>query len=58
MSEAPKHEWHFNITDMIGFAENFISYTNGFDKDRFVSFGITYDATLRNLELVGEAAKN
>ena len=41
---------------MIAFAENVISYTDGFDQDRFVKSGITYDATLRNLELIGEAA--
>jgi uncharacterized protein with HEPN domain len=41
---------------MVGFAENVLSYTDGFDQERFVSSGITYDATLRNLELIGEAA--
>ena len=56
MSDSPQREWHFYITDMIGFSENVINYTGGFDLDRFVSSGITYDATLRNLELIGEAA--
>ena len=56
MSDSPKREWHFYITDMISFAENVISYTDGFDQERFVNSGITYDATLRNLELIGEAA--
>lgn len=56
MSDAPQREWRFYITDMIGFAENVLSYTDGFDQERFVSSGITYDATLRNLELIGEAA--
>ena len=41
---------------MITFAENVISYTDGFDQERFINSGITYDATLRNLELIGEAA--
>ena len=58
MSDSPQREWRFYITDMIGFAENVISYTGGFDLDRFVNSGITYDATLRNLELIGEAAKH
>ena len=40
----------------VAFAENVISYTDGFDQERFVNSGITYDATLRNLELIGEAA--
>ena len=56
MSDSPQREWRFYITDMIAFAENVISYTDGFDQDRFVKSGITYDATLRNLELIGEAA--
>lgn len=56
MSEAPQREWRFYVSDMVAFAENVMSYTDGFDLDRFVSSGITYDATLRNLELIGEAA--
>ena len=56
MSNSPPREWRFYITDMIVFAENVMSYTDGFDQDRFVESGITYDATLRNLELIGEAA--
>ena len=56
MSNSPPREWRFYITDMIAFAANVISYTDGFDQERFVSSGITYDATLRNLELIGEAA--
>lgn len=56
MSDSPKREWRFYITDIIGFAGNVTSYTDGFDLERFVNSGITYDATLRNLELIGEAA--
>lgn len=56
MSDAPQREWRFYVSDMITFAENVMSYTDGFDVDRFVNSGITYDATLRNLELIGEAA--
>jgi len=56
MSEAPVREWQFYISDMIAFADNVISYTEGFELESFVNSGITYDATLRNLELIGEAA--
>lgn len=41
---------------MIGFAEKVLTFTAGLDQDQFVSDGLTYDATLRNLELIGEAA--
>lgn len=49
-------EWHFYLDDMIGFAEKVIAYTDGFDQNRFVVSGLNYDATIRNLELLGEAA--
>jgi uncharacterized protein with HEPN domain len=30
--------------------------TNGFDQDTFILTGLNYDATVRNLELIGKAA--
>jgi len=41
---------------MIGFAEKVLLYTEGLDQQAFVESGLNYDATLRNLELIGEAA--
>ena len=38
------------------FSQRVILYTDGFDKDRLVASWLNYDATLRNLELIGEAA--
>ena len=51
-----EREWRFYLDDMIGFAEKVTSYTHGLTQDAFVVSGLTYDATLRNLELIGEAA--
>jgi uncharacterized protein with HEPN domain len=51
-----EREWRFFIDDMIRFAGNVLSYTKGMDQDDFVSTLLNYDATLRNLELIGEAA--
>jgi uncharacterized protein with HEPN domain len=51
-----KREWRFYLDDMIGFARKVESYTAGLDQAGFVADGRTYDATLRNLELIGEAA--
>lgn len=48
--------WHFYLSDMIGFAEKVLAYTEGMDQSTFKASGMTYDATLRNLELIGEAA--
>lgn len=56
MSESGSREWRFYLDDMIGFAEKIIAYTNGFDQARFVASSLNYDATVRNLELIGEAA--
>ena len=58
MSKDVGREWRFYLDDMIGFAEKVIAYTEGFDQERFVASGINYDAALRNLELIGEAATN
>ncbi|MDI5983373.1 DUF86 domain-containing protein [Halomonas sp. M4R5S39] len=58
MSDASsQREWRFYIDDMIGFAEKVLSYTEGLDQDSFIAHDLTYDATLRNLELIGEAAR-
>ena len=49
-------EWRFYLDDMMEFAGKVLSYTEGLDQDGFVESELTYDATLRNLELIGEAA--
>jgi len=49
-------DWRLYVQDMIEFGEKVLSYTNGLDQATFIADGRTYDATLRNLELVGEAA--
>ena len=57
MSERrPEREWRFYIDDMIGFAEKVVAYTEGLTQDDFIEHDLTYDATLRNLELIGEEA--
>jgi len=38
---------------MIGFANNALSYTAGLSTAEFLADTRTYDATLRNLELIG-----
>ncbi len=56
MSDATQREWRFYLDDMISFAEKVIVYTHGLDQAGFVTSGLNYDATVRNLELIGEAA--
>jgi uncharacterized protein with HEPN domain len=49
-------EWRFYVDDMIAFAEKVLACTAGLDQNAFVANALVYDATLRNLELIGEAA--
>lgn len=48
--------WRFYVQDMIEFGEKVLFYTDGLDQEAFIADGLTYDATLRNLQLIGEAA--
>jgi uncharacterized protein with HEPN domain len=56
MSDAAQREWRFYLDDMINFAGKVVTYTQGLDQEGFVASGLNYDAALRNLELIGEAA--
>ena len=55
MSEHSR-DWGFYIRDMQEFAERVLDYTRGLDRDSLVENQLIYDATLRNIELIGEAA--
>ncbi|OKH18646.1 DUF86 domain-containing protein [[Limnothrix rosea] IAM M-220] len=55
---TPAREWRFYIDDMIRFTEKVQRYTQGLDQESFIQSELYYDATLRNLELIGEAATN
>lgn len=57
MSDAAiQREWRFYVDDMIGFCERVLAFTQGFDQVAFQSDAMRFDATIRNLELIGEAA--
>lgn len=56
MSESLERKWHFYIDDMLGFCTKVLEYTKHLDADNFAQSGVIYDATLRNIELIGEAA--
>jgi uncharacterized protein with HEPN domain len=55
-TDRSEREWRFYLDDMIGFAEKVLAYTTGLDQSAFVEDELRYDATLRNPELIGEAA--
>ena len=48
--------WRFYVQDMLQFGQKALSYTDGMDEAAFIADVLTYDATLRNIELIGEAA--
>lgn len=56
MSEGLTRAWRFYVDDMIGFARKAIDYTQALDRAGFSEDSLRRDATLRNLELLGEAA--
>ena len=49
------HKMH--LDDMLAAAEKIIEYVGEMSFDRFVSDAKTFDAVIRNLEIIGEAAK-
>ena len=49
-------EWRFYVDDMLEFAGNVVAFTADYDQPTFENDRKTYDATIRNLELIGEAA--
>ena len=57
-SKRPEREWRLYLEDMMDFARRILHYTNGLDQAPFIADRRTYDAALRNLELIGEAATN
>lgn len=55
-SEQEHRNWRLYVQDMIEFSEKVLSYTDGLTKDAFIADGMTYDATLHNIQLIGRAA--
>jgi uncharacterized protein with HEPN domain len=57
MSETvPQREWRFYVEDMLGYCDKVLGFARGIDRAAFTSDVMRYDAILRNLELIGEAA--
>lgn len=55
-TEEGRRAWRFYLEDMIDFAQKARDYTQDQELAGFLASRLTYDATLRNLELIGEAA--
>ena len=55
-AEHEGRDWRLYIQDMLEFGEKVLSYTEALGPDAFIADSLIYDATLRNIELIGEAA--
>ena len=50
-------EWTLYVGDMLACCDHVLTYTEGVSREIFDQRGIVFDATVRNLELLGEAAR-
>ena len=51
-------EWRFRLEDILSAAERILEYTQGMDAKTFAQDQRTVDAVIRNLEIIGEAARH
>ena len=49
-------DWKVYLNDMIEFCERVLTYVDALDQEQFEANRLVYDATVRNVELIGEAA--
>lgn len=55
-SPLPERDWRLFVHDMVGFCDQVLLYTHGHDLASLSADRMRFDATMRNLELIGEAA--
>ncbi len=53
-----KRNWRLYADDALECIQKIFSYTEGLDQQSFENSSLTYDATLRNLEILGESIGN
>jgi uncharacterized protein with HEPN domain len=53
-----KRDWKILLEDILEAAAKIEHYTKNLSRDDFVSNSMVVDAVVRNLEIIGEAAKN
>ena len=51
------HDWTFCLEDIQESCSRVLCYTQGMTFEQFKADNKTYDAVVRNLEIIGEAAK-
>jgi uncharacterized protein with HEPN domain len=55
---VPPRAWRLRIEDMLDAAKTILDFTNGLEFAAFSGDRRTVDATVRNFEVMGEAARN
>jgi uncharacterized protein with HEPN domain len=55
---VPPRAWRLRIEDMVDAAKTILDFTNGLEFAAFSGDRRTVDATVRNFEVMGEAARN
>lgn len=51
-------EWKFYLTDIVACCRKIRRFTEGLNCKEFIGDEKTFDAVVRNVEIIGEAAKN
>jgi|SRR5680860_102850 len=51
-------DWTFYLEDILQSASRVVHYTQGMTLQQFQENGLVFDAVVRNLEIIGEAAKH
>ncbi len=55
-SDLSDRQWRFYVEDMLGFCDRVLRFNAGVSREKFAADPMRYDATVRNIELIGEAA--
>ena len=53
-----KREYKLYVDDILQSMDKIFQYTEGMEYEQFIANDIVVDATIRNLEIIGEAARN
>jgi uncharacterized protein with HEPN domain len=53
-----QRDFELYLNDIKHFCEKILKYTKSMSQDQFIKDEMAYDAVLRNLLIIGEAAKN
>ena len=54
----PPRVWHFRLEDIVQAVEKILRYTDGMTFEQFLADDRTVDAVVRNLTVIGEAARH